>query len=157
MAIHTFNDHGLLDPGIHPMSLDKVGELFGRFQRSDRRLNLMARQREFAAEVWAVDDRIRIVVDGSFIMPAVDEPEDIDVVLILPPEWDMAADLPPFAYNMVSPRMVRRRYRFDMLLGIEGQPSALATLGFFAQVIPKWIDRFGLPPGTYKGLVRIEL
>jgi hypothetical protein len=39
MAKVSTNDLGLLDPGIHLMTLDEVEELFGRFQLSDRRMD----------------------------------------------------------------------------------------------------------------------
>jgi hypothetical protein len=156
MATPPLNSYGFLAPGIWPMSFDEVNNLFGRFQGTDRRHSLMARLRAFIDEVRAVDPRIEIVVDGSFVMACIDQPDDIDIALILPADWDVAAELRPFEYNVVSRRMVRKRHGFDLLVGLAGQESAAKALDFFAQVNVKWLDRLGLPPGTVKGLVRIE-
>ena len=51
----------------------------------------------FLREVRRVDARIRLLVDGSLVMSKVDEPGDVDVVLVLPAGWDFGAELPPFA------------------------------------------------------------
>src|SRR5262245_43049395 len=31
-----------------------------------------------------------VILDGSFVMACVDEPDDIDLILILPPDWLVA-------------------------------------------------------------------
>jgi hypothetical protein len=156
MATATINSLGLLDPGIHSMTLDEIAELFGRFQRSDKRLKLLDRLRLFVKAVRDADPRIEIFVDGSFIMTKVDEPGDIDVALVLPADWDMGADLRPFEYNIVSKRMVRKLHGFDMLLGIEGQPTAIEALAFFSKVNVKWYEPLGIPVGTLKGLIKVQ-
>ncbi len=151
------NRYGLLEPGIHPMSLDEIEQLFGRFQGSDRRSELMKRLRNFVKAVGDVDDRIQVYVDGSFIMSKIDEPGDIDIGLVLPAGWDSAAELRPFEYNVVSKRMVRRLHRFDMLVGVDGEESAAKVIDFFCQVNPKWHGPLAIPTGVTKGLVRIAL
>jgi len=156
MAKMTTDNYGLLPPGIHSMTLDEIGELFGRFQRSDRRLKLVDRLRGFVKAVRDVNSRIEIFVDGSFIMSKVDEPGDIDVALILPADWNAKADLRPFEYNVVSKRMVRKLHGFDMLLGIQGQPTADEALGFFSKVNVKWHEPLGIPAGTLKGLIKVQ-
>jgi hypothetical protein len=156
MGAASINNLGLLEPGIHPMVLDDISEVFGRFQRSDRRMKLVDRLRAFANEVWHADSRVQILVNGSFVMTRVDEPGDVDLLLILPADWDFAAQLRPFEYNIVSKRMVKRIYGFDLLIGLEGQESAKVAIDFFAQVNVKWIPKFGIPTGTTKGLLRIE-
>jgi hypothetical protein len=35
-------------------------------------------------------------VDGNFVMRCVDEPDDIDVVLVLAADWDLSAELQAF-------------------------------------------------------------
>lgn len=137
------------------MTLDEVEELFGRFQRTDRRSKLMERLRSFVKAVRDADDRIQIFVDGSFIMSKIDEPGDIDVVLVLPAGWDFEADLRPFEYNVVSKRMVRRLHGFDMLVGVEGEESAAKAIDFFGQVNVKWLEPLGIPTGMTKGLVKV--
>ena len=92
----ALNEFGLLPPGVHDYTLEDIADTFGRFQRSDVRLKLMERLRGFVESVGKVDAEIQILIDRSFIMGNVDEPGDIDVILILPANWDFSADLPPF-------------------------------------------------------------
>lgn len=152
-----FNRFGLLEPGIHPMTLDQVGELFGAFQSSDRRMKLLGKLRTFVEDVQHVDKRIQIVVDGSFVMACVDEPNDIDILLIFPADWDSSAELRPFEYNVVSKRMVRRLYGFDILTAVEGQEAEAEAIAFFAQLSERWLLEFRIPAETTKGLVRVAL
>jgi hypothetical protein len=156
MAMPTVSAHGLLNPGVHPMTLDEIDQLFGRFQRSDKRMKLVVRLRLFVKAVRDVDPLIKIFINGSFIMTKVDEPGDIDVVLLLPPGWNFAAELRPFEYNILSRRMVRKLHRFDMFVGVDGEESARNALDFFAQVNVKWLTALAIPEGTIKGIVRIE-
>ena len=44
-------------------------------------------------------------------MPPVDEPNDIDLILVMPTDWDMArTDLRPFEYNVLSKQELESRY-----------------------------------------------
>lgn len=156
MAKAAVNEHGLLAPGEHAMTLAELEEMFGRFQRTDRRATLFERLCRFVKDVRLASERIAIYVDGSFIMARIDEPDDIDVALILPGDWDSAAELNPYQYNVVSRRMVRKLHGFDILVGFDGQTSATVTLDFFRQVNVKWLEPLKIPAGTTKGLVRVE-
>jgi len=151
-----FDKHGLLTPGTHDMSLEDVREQFGSFQRTDCRPRLFARLRNFIEQVSAVSQEIRVIIDGSFIMRDVEEPGDIDVLLILPVSWDFSDNLAPFKYNIVSKRMVRRLFGFDMLVAQAGTDVETDALAFFSQVNTKWQDRLRIPAGVVKGLVRIK-
>jgi hypothetical protein len=156
MAKVSTNDLGLLEPGIHLMTLDEVEELFGCFQRSDRRSKLMERLRKFVKAVRDASEQIQIFVDGSFIMSKVDEPGDIDVILVLPADWDATADLRPFEYNVISKRMVRKVYGFDMFIGTDGEAVIEQAINFFSQVNVKWRASLGIPAATVKGLVKVR-
>ncbi len=98
-----------------------------------------------------------LIVDGSFIMARIDEPDDIDLILILPVEWDFDAELRPFEYNVTSKKRVRRRYGFDVKSVRLNSPEMGYWVEFFSNVNAKWCERFGIPAGTKKGLVRIAL
>ena len=88
-------------------------------------------------------------------MAAVDEPEDIDIVLVLPEDWDMASELRPFEYNLISRRRTQRLYGFDVFAVRAGSPEETNILEFFQEVGPKWRKPFGLPAGLRKGIIRI--
>src|SRR5205809_42644 len=98
----VFDDRQLLLPGVHQVSMETVKDHFGKFQRSDRRMKLFAKLTEYLDAVKKADCGASVVIDGSFVMACIDEPEDIDVVLVLPADWDDAADLRPYQYNLVS-------------------------------------------------------
>lgn len=85
---------GVLPPGVHDGTVQEVERRFGRFQGSDRRPRLWSRLREFitlAADSGLIE---AVIVDGSFIT-AVADPNDIDLVVVLPESHDLGGDVPP--------------------------------------------------------------
>lgn len=97
-----------------------------------------------------------MLIDGSFVMPMVDEPNDIDLVLVLPTDWDATADLRPFKYNLVSKKRVRQQYQFDTFVTRSGNVDEAKWVEFFGRVNVKWCEMFGLPDTSRKGLVRVS-
>jgi len=89
-----------------------------------------------------------IIVNGSFVTGKPD-PNDIDLILVLPIGHEFSAELRPFEYNVLSRRHVRKHHGFDILLAEEGQPELTEYIEFFTQVR-------GVP-GRHKGLVRVSL
>ena len=88
----VFDERKLLLPGVHDVSMDTVKEYFGKFQRADRRTNLFAKFDEFVEAVKkAACPAAAVIIDGSFVMGCIDEPDDIDLVLVFPHGWDMQA------------------------------------------------------------------
>ena len=151
----VFDDRGLLPPGIHDATFAEVEEAFARFQRSDRRMNLFGKLKEYLAALATTDWAWSVLIDGSFVMPMVDEPNDIDLVLVLPADWDATADLRPFEYNLVSKKRVRQQYQFDMFVTRSGNVDEAKWVDFFGRVNVKWCELFQLPDGSRKGLVRV--
>lgn len=85
-----FDERKLLVPGgVHEVALDVVKETFGKFQKSDRRLKLFDKLVAYLKAVKRADIGASVIIDGSFVMACIDEPEDIDLVLVLPTEWDI--------------------------------------------------------------------
>jgi len=60
-----------------------------------------------------------------------------------------SAKLRPFEYNVLSRRQVRKRYRFDILVGQAAQVELQEYIDFFAQVRGA--------PGRTKGMLRVNL
>ncbi|MBY0229364.1 MAG: hypothetical protein K2W96_08810, partial [Gemmataceae bacterium] len=108
------DEKGLLPPGVHEATLEEIGAVFGRLQRTDRRMTLVARLGQYVEALRKAGLSGWLVVDGSFVMTSVDTPEDIDGILVLPEAWDMEADLRPYQYNLVSKKAIRRDFRFDI-------------------------------------------
>jgi hypothetical protein len=152
-----FDERRLLRPGVQDATLEEVEEHFARFQRTDRRRTLFQKLKEYAAALQQAELKGSLIIDGSFIMPTVDRPEDIDLVLVLPEDWDMTADLRPYQYNLVSKRRVKQAFGFDVFIVVRGSSEEHKWVTFFGQVNPKWCSAFGWPHDATKGLVRIPL
>ena len=138
------------------MTLDQIEALFGRFQGSDRRPRLIQKLREYVAEVRGTAWAVQVLVDGSFVMGQVDRPEDIDVILVLPAEWDFHADLRPFEYNLLWRNRTRAKYHLDVFAVALGSARERELTAFFGQLNPKWIEEFALPAETRKGIVKVS-
>jgi len=115
VPIPAFNEHGCLPEGVHDCDLAEIKLRFGSFQGSDRRAQLFAKLESFMAEAMAAGLVRTVLVDGSFVT-AKPEPNDIDLILVVPANHDFAADLPPTEYGILSKRRVHRRYGLDLLV-----------------------------------------
>ena len=62
-------------------------------------MTLFAKLTEYVDAVKKAACGQSVIIDGSFVMACIDEPDDIDLVLVLPPDWDMQADLKPYQYG----------------------------------------------------------
>ena len=145
----VFDDRGLLPPGIHDATLAEVEETFARFQKSDRRLGLFDKLREYLAALAKTDWAWSVLIDGSFVMPMVDEPNDIDLVLVLPADWDRTVLLRPFEYNVVSKKRVQQQFKFDLFAVPAGSELEQRWIDFFSGVNVKWCRS----PGVGKCIV----
>jgi hypothetical protein len=145
-VIPPFNDQGLLPDGIHDCAMDEAAQRFGAFQSSDRRPQLWARFTEFMREVKACGLIDAVLVDGSFVT-ATSDPNDIDLILVVSAGYDFAVDFQPNEYNILSKRLVNRRFGFDLLVARAGSEEYRRYMGFFQQV--------RLEPGRKKGILRI--
>jgi hypothetical protein len=148
VAIPAFNKHGLLPEGIHDCSLEELRDRFGTFQSSDRRPRLWQRLRQFIEELRQSHLIREVLIDGSFVtnLPS---PNDIDLILVLPLDHDIYAELTPSAYNVISKTRVRVQFEFDIfVVGAESIEYRMA-LGFFARVRNR--------PQLRKGILRLQL
>jgi uncharacterized protein DUF6932 len=153
----TLDDRKMLPPGVHDATLKEVEDLFGRFQRSDRRPRLFRKLRDYFDELEKAELAESVIIDGSFVMACVDEPEDVDLIVILPANWDWNADLKPYQYNLVSKRRVKQSFGLDMFLVPGGSQTQSKWVEFFSAVNVKWCELFGWPDDTSKGLVRVVI
>ena len=90
-------------------------------------------------------------------MPQVDGPNDIDIILILPADWDVRVDLRPFEYNLMSSRSTRKEYGIEVYPVLPGSETERNFVELFHQVRIEWCRAFGWPAGTRKGFVRVVL
>lgn len=148
MPIPPFLPSGLLEPGLHEASLEEVKARFGRFQRTDRRVYLMAALERYVAEAQRSEVALEVLVDGSFVTGK-DEPGDVDCILVLKPGADLEGTLKPCVYNVVSKRMVLKRHGIEAFAFPAGSSELQGWVEYFSQMK----DR----SGQRKGLVRIRL
>jgi hypothetical protein len=151
----NFNEQHLLPEGVHDATLAEIERHFARFQRTDRRIKLFEKLSRFLKELQGTNWRCEVILDGSFVMPAVDEPGDIDLLLVLPDDWDMSIELRPFEYNLVSSRRVRDSFGFDLKVAIGTSEEYRKWIEFFSRVNVKWSTLLNLPAESRKGLVRV--
>jgi hypothetical protein len=131
-----------------------VGEVFGRFWRSDRRPRLTERLQAFLEDARRSGIVAAVVIDGSYVTTK-EEPGDIDLIVALRTDFDLERELRPFEYNVQSKRLVRQLYRFDVRVAVNGSDLYLEAINFFSDVRPEDQKQAGFPPR--KGLLRIEL
>jgi uncharacterized protein DUF6932 len=148
MAIPALDQDGFLPLGIHDCTLEEIRARFGSFQMTDRRPNLFAKLEAYVSEARASRLLQTMLVNGSFVT-AKPDPNDVDLILVLAADHDFSSDLTPAAYNIVSKRMVHRRFGFDLLVAREGSLEYGRWSEFFQQV--------RLEPGRKKGILRLRI
>ena len=141
-------DDGLLPPGVHQCTMQEIHDTFGTFQLSSRRCRLFEQLETFVSEIKSTGLVVAVIVDGSFVTGK-PEPNDIDLILILPAQHDFSSELRPHVYNVLSRRQVRKRHGFDILIAVEGEPELVKHREFFARVRGQ--------PRCEKGLLRVTL
>jgi hypothetical protein len=90
-------------------------------------------------------------------MTCVDEPEDIDLILVLPADWDATAELPLYQYNLLSKKRVKQEFGLEVFVVRNTSVQEQQWIDFFSQVNPKWRELFGWSGESTKGLVRVSL
>ena len=88
-----------------------------------------------------------VLVDGSFVTDE-PEPNDIDVVLVLPDGYDVSQSVSPFEYNLRSRRRIRRTFGLDLFVVLPHSLEYDRFVDFFSQVRNQ--------PQRTKGLVRVR-
>jgi hypothetical protein len=143
------NNAGLLPPGVHDMSLEEVGALFGSFQQNDQRPRLFAKLEELVLEAKAVGFVRFLIINGSFVTSK-PIPGDIDLIIVVEPGILDQREWAPREYNLLSRNCLRRRYPFDFFVVPLASTAYNQYLDFFAKVKDN-------PGEDRKGVVRVHL
>ena len=112
------------------------------------RVRLARQLAQYVDEVQSARVGRYLIVDGSFVT-AESRPHDVDLLLVLRDDLDLAHSVPPFEYNARSRRYVRKRYPFDLFVGFEGDSSSQEIIAFFRGVKYR--------PGVAKGVLKVAL
>ena len=115
MPIPTLTDEGFLPLGVHDCSLAELRDVFGSFRSNDRRPQLFRKLEEFLRALKGTSIEMSVIVDGSFVTREA-EPNDIDLILVLPSDWQFNPDASPSEYNVLSRTRVKRLWGFDLLI-----------------------------------------
>ena len=145
---------GVLPLGIHACTFEELRAKFGRFNRTDQRIRLTETLQKYIDEASKSGIARAVVVDGSYITRK-SEPGDIDLILVLRADFNLAQELRPFEYNLQSKRMVRRLYGFDVRAAVDGSETYSFYISEFSKV--RLDDPEQTDNQTQKGLLRIEL
>ncbi len=145
---------GVLPDGVHLCTIDDVDAVFGRFWRTDRRIHLTAKLREYLEEARRSGIIAAVVIDGSYASVKA-QPSDVDLVVAYRKDFDLRQELRPFEYNVQSKRMIRQQFRFDARMAVDESEAYLEAVRWFSQVKPDEPEPYTSRPT--KGLARINL
>jgi hypothetical protein len=148
VPIPKFDANGFLPSGVHDASLAEVRERFGRFQATDRRVRLQRALEAYLTEAKASGLVDSVIVNGSFTT-AEARPGDVDIIVVLAASVDVAADLRPDQYNVLSARRIKKRHSLDARVALATTASVEPLVEFFAQVRGR--------PALRKGMVRVNV
>lgn len=145
---------GVLPEGIHECTIDEVAQMFGQFRRTDQRPRLTEKLRQYVEAARQAEIAEAVIIDGSYVT-AKESPGDIDLLLVLKPDFNLQEELRPLEYNVQSKRMVKRLYGFDVLIAQSGSEALEKFTEFFSHV--KLEDPEQMTSQRRKGLLRITL
>ncbi len=124
-----FDQNGYLPEGVWDCSLVEFTKRFARFRRSDRRLVLFEKLEGFLKEVLATGWTQEVIIDGSYVT-AKDEPDDIDLILVLNPAFE-DAEISFWTGKVLDGKFLSKKYGFDVKVEILGSLGYIKTLDFF--------------------------
>lgn len=128
--IPSFDSEGNLPPGLHQATWAEFRERFWLFGHSEQRLRLGRQIERLLEEARASQIVERIVFGGSFVTDQA-EPHDFDCIIVL--KADTRYDnLTPSQRWVADTREASRRYRGDIFVAREDQPTLPVYLDFFA-------------------------
>lgn len=148
MPIPDFNSDGVLPMGIFTCSLEEIEEHFGRFRGTDRRPNLTIKLIEYMRELRSANVAKSVIINGSYITD-IDQPNDIDVLLILKDDIDLSQPFPPFIKNTFNKIYIKGHYKLDFKFGFENHRSTEEIISLYSKVKGQ--------PDKEKGLLKIIL
>ncbi len=128
----SFNDDGVLPPGVWPCEMAELAQRFAVFRRTDRRLQLYGKLEQLLQETRRTGVVTDVIVDGSFVTDK-EAPNDIDLILGLDQavEWD---GLPFWIVNVLDDTKLKHRYGFDVKVALIGSGKYLYWFEFFQKM-----------------------
>ncbi len=76
-------------------------------------------------------------------MPSVSEPNDIDVILVLPESWGLSRkDFKPYEYNVLDKGHTKRVFRIEVYPVLTGSDRYRYFVDLFTQARVEWCKQF---------------
>ena len=144
----------VLPEGMHSCTIDEVDAAFGRFWKTDRRIKLTVKLKEFVEQARKSNIVVALIVDGSYVT-AKATPDDIDVVVVLRPDADLSQLTASFAEMLKDRRRMRLEFAVDARTVPDCSDKLLELIDFYSKV--RLDDPGQSTSRLKKGLLRIEL
>ncbi|MGL4552974.1 MAG: DUF6932 family protein [Gemmataceae bacterium] len=149
----NFDARRLLPEGVHDTTLEEVE---AALSLSNRRRTLFDGLKQYLAAVRMTGWECQVLLDGSFVMPSVGEPNDIDLILVLPPDWDLTRrDFKPYEYNVLDRGHTKRVLKIEVYPVLHDSERFRYFFDLFTQIRVEWCRQFSLPEDARKGIVRL--
>ena len=151
--------YGILPSGIHEMSLEELASLFDGFPKSPCRLRLFETLKKYVQRLQTLKIGTALIVDGSFMMSCVETPKDIDVILVMPKEWDTTLEkIPQEYYNLLSPVGSEAEFaKIHLFIAADHSWEYHEWIRYFSGIKEDWRFIFDIPHNVSKGLIRVML
>lgn len=134
-----------LPAGIHDCNFLELKTTFGN---NNCRRELIDKLNEYISKVKQVGIKGWLIINGSFVTSK-DNPNDIDVVLIIKGNYPLSSNITQEEYEIISPNIVKRNYKIHLFIRINGNPNSNDMIEFFSGVRED--------PNFKKGILRIAL
>lgn len=115
MPVPPLNRQGVLPERIHDCTLDEIRDVFVQRGSTSQRRRLFEDLEKYIRELRSASIAETVIVNGSFVTSKRD-PNDIDLIVVQPADFDLAQRLRPFEYNLISHKRVKRNYGLDILV-----------------------------------------
>jgi hypothetical protein len=90
-------------------------------------------------------------------MPKVDEPQDIDIILVLPADWDLTRrDFKLYEYNVLDKKHTKPVLKIEVIPVLPDSDRYRYYFDLFGKIRIEWCRQFQLPEDARKGIVRLK-
>ena len=138
-------DNKYLPPGIHDCNFLELKYAFGN---NDRRVELTNKLQSYLSKVKNVGLTGWLIINGSFVTSK-ENPNDIDVVLIIKGRYPLSQSISQEEYEIISPNFVKKNYEIHLFIRLNGNPNSNDMIDFFSGIRED--------PDFKKGILRIAL
>src|SRR5579871_1748701 len=111
------DDRKVLPVAIHDAPLDEIEEVFANYGHRERRRMLLGKLKEYVRAVTQTRWPCVVILNGSFVMYCIREPDDLDIILAYGAavrDEIESPDLPHFKFKVVDRWTCKTLYKVDV-------------------------------------------